>query len=171
MEALRYPLGKFKFPKSHTKKELANWIRGIKEFPGTFRTQVDRMTPADLDTPYRAGGWTGRQVIHHVPDSHLNAYCRFKLTLTEEKPSIKPYLEHQWATLPDTGKTDVSVSMDLLEALHVRWLALLENLSNQEWNRAYVHPEYGNEWPLWSVAALYAWHGEHHLAHLKLIRP
>ncbi len=171
MDALRYPIGKFEFPKNYDRSLVLGWISTIAEFPGHFRNQVNRMSASDLSRPYREGGWNGRQVIHHVPDSHLNAYCRFKLALTEDKPTIKPYFEDRWAKLKDTTETEIDISLKLLESLHTRWNILLENLTDADWQKSYLHPEYGNEWPLYAVAALYAWHGNHHLGHLKLITP
>ncbi|NND31821.1 MAG: putative metal-dependent hydrolase, partial [Saprospiraceae bacterium] len=123
-----------------------------------------------LDTTYRPGGWNARQVIHHVPDSHLQAYSRFKLVLTEESPTIKPYHEDRWASLEDTFQTPVEISLNLLEALHYRWVKLLESMAVDDFDLYYIHPEYGKKYALGAVCKLYAWHGKHHLAHLSLIK-
>ncbi len=127
------------------------------------------LTPAQLDTPYRPGGWTVRQVVHHVPESHMNAYVRFKLALTEDEPVIKPYDEARWAMLPDIAVAPVEASLALLEALHLRWVALLESMTNAEFTRRFQHPELGPVRLDQSLAS-YAWHGRHHVAHITSLR-
>lgn len=170
MEALQYPIGKFEYPQLYTKQDIQGWIDDIEACPGHYRNLVESMTDEELDTPYRPGGWTAKQVIHHVPDSHLQAYCRFKWVLTEDSPTIKPYHEDLWANLPDTALTPVSISLDLLQAVHHRWVTLMRNMPLEAFDRFYIHPEYGKQYALGAVCKLYAWHGKHHLAHLKLIK-
>ena len=134
-----------------------------------MRAALKGLSDKQLNTPYRDGGWTVRQVVHHVPDSHMNAYVRFKLAMTEDSPTIKPYLEDRWAQLPDTESTRVDVSLALLESLHERWLQLLRSLKEEDWKRTFKHPELG-ERRLDQTAALYAWHGRHHVAHVTVLR-
>lgn len=162
----RYPIGRFRPPATATAEERAAWIGEIAILPAHLREAVDGMEDDELDTPYRPGGWTVRQVVHHLPDSHLNAYCRYKLALTEEAPTIRPYDEAAWAALPDAGGP-VADSLDLLDALHRRWAALLETMDDAAFQRTYVHPEHGRVFTLETALALYAWHGRHHLAHVR----
>ena len=169
MENLKYPIGKYTYPQTYTEAQLRQWINEISQAPESYRKLVNRMSVDDLATPYRPGGWTGRQVIHHVSDSHLQAYARFKLVLTEDSPTIKPYHEDRWATLADTRETPVSISVDLLEALHHRWVKLLRSMTAKDFDKYYIHPEYGKQYALGAVCKLYAWHGKHHLAHLDII--
>jgi hypothetical protein len=161
----RYPIGPFRAPESPTGTERAAWIAEIALLPGALRAAVEGHDDARLDTPYRSGGWTVRQVVHHLPDSHLNAYLRFKLALTEEAPTIRPYDEAAWAALPD-GAAPVADSLDLLDALHRRWATLLETMDEAAFRLTYVHPEHGRVFTLQTALALYAWHGRHHLAHV-----
>jgi hypothetical protein len=128
------------------------------------------MTEAQLDTPYRDSGWTVRQVLHHVPDSHMNAYIRFKWTLTEDTPTIKPYFEERWANLEDTRVTPVDISMNMLDALHQRWVLLMKAMKDDDFKRIYIHPQYGKQFSLEGVLGLYAWHGKHHLAHITKLK-
>lgn len=165
MEALRYPIGRFKFEPNQSRDEF---IRHIVELPDQMAALVSEMSEQQLATPYRPEGWTGQQVVHHVADSHMNALVRFKWTLTENLPTIKPYLEAAWAQLPDT-QLPVEISLQLLEALHARWSALLENMTEAEWNRQLFHPDSKKEFSLEQMLQLYAWHGQHHMGHLKLI--
>jgi uncharacterized damage-inducible protein DinB len=166
---LRFPVGKFKFPDSVTAAERAAFVEQIAQTPAKLRAAVAGLSDTQLDTPYRPGGWTVRQVIHHVPDSHLNSYTRFRLALTEAEPTIKPYLEDQWAELPDARTLPVEVSLALLEPLHTRWVTLLRLLSDEQWRRALRHPDLGLV-TLEQNAALYAWHGRHHTAHITSLR-
>lgn len=166
---VRYPIGPFRFEGEVTPARQAAWIDEIAALPGLLRAAVTDLSPAQLDTPYRPGGWTVRQVVHHLPDSHLNAYCRCKLALTEQEPIIKPYDEAAWAMLPDSQQTPPEVSLALLDALHLRWVVLLRALAPADFSRAVRHPEMG----MLSVekfTALYAWHGRHHLAHITALR-
>jgi len=166
IENLKYPIGKFSMPKEFSAALTGQWIRSIEELPGKLRSAVNNLNDQQLDTPYRDGGWTVRQVIHHLPDSHMNAYIRFKLALTEETPVIKPYFEDRWAQLPDGKIAPVAISLSLLEALHQRWVLLLKSMSEDDLKKKYHHPESHKDWELRNVLALYAWHGNHHLAHI-----
>ena len=144
-------------------------IDDISAVPARMREAIAGLTPAQMQTSYREGGWTLRQVVHHVPDSHLNAYIRFKLGLTEETPTIKPYDEARWAQLPDTHETPLRTSLAMLDALHERWVCLLRNMTADDFRRKIVHPENG-EMTLDAVLGLYAWHGKHHVAHITSAR-
>jgi len=165
----RFPIGKFDYRGSPGEEERAKFIAEIAETPARMRDAVDGLSPAQLDTPYREGGWTVRQVVHHLPDSHMNAYVRFKLALTEQEPTIKPYAEDRWARLADSESTPIEVSLALVENLHGRWVRLLRALQPEEWKRAFKHPELGLV-PLEKNLALYAWHGRHHTAHITELR-
>jgi len=171
MEHLKYPIGKYHVPEIIDEKTIETWIAELEIQPERFKKAVNMLSEDQLNTSYRPDGWTARQVIHHVPDSHLNAYVRFKLALTEAGPSIKPYFEDRWAELPDTLHTSVQVSIELLNALHIRWVNLLRNLKSKDWTRTFVHPEYKKTFTLKETLGLYAWHGRHHIAHLSLIEP
>jgi hypothetical protein len=169
MEDLRYPIGRWK-PEDNVSDELRNaWILDIASCPKHLRQAVAGLNVEQLDTPYRPEGWTVRQVTHHVPDSHLNAYVRFKLALTEEKPTIKPYDEARWAELPDS-RTPIEVSLDLLDSLHERWLRLLGSMTADQYRRSFIHPEHGREMRLDNVLGLYSWHSRHHVAHITSLR-
>jgi uncharacterized damage-inducible protein DinB len=165
---LRYPIGKFQRPASATAEERQNWIAAIDAAPARYRDAVRNLTDAQLDTPYRTDGWTIRQVVHHVPDSHMNSYIRFKLALTETDPTIKPYDEAQWALLPD-ATLPVEVSLQLLESLHTRWVTLLRTLTPADYDRTFRHPDLG-QMTLTSALALYAWHSRHHETHITALR-
>ncbi len=166
---LRFPVGKFKFPDAVSAAEREKFITEIVETPQRMRSAIQGLTEQQLDTPYRPGGWTVRQVVHHVPDSHLNSYVRFRLALTEEEPTIRPYHEDRWAELADARSAPVEVSLTLLEALHLRWVQLLRSLSDDDWKRTFRHPDLGLI-SLEKNAALYAWHGRHHVAHITSLR-
>src|ERR1700686_2626318 len=140
---LSYPIGKFSFPDSTTAEQREGWIADSAATPANMRTAVANLTAGQLDTPYRPGGWTVRQVVHHVPDSHINAYVRFKLALTENEPAVKPYDESLWANLADARSTPIEVSLNLLESLHDRWVRLLRSLSESDFERSFQHPEIG----------------------------
>src|ERR1700761_1984062 len=164
-ENMQYPVGKFKAPASYTSEDFRTWTATINEFPGRLRHAIMGLTEAQLDTPYRKGGWTIRQVVHHVADSHMNAFLRFKWALTEDNAVIKPYEEADWALLPDY-RLPVEPSLKILEGIHVRWVTLLESFTENEWARTYMHPQSGDTSPLKKVLALSAWHSKHHLAHV-----
>jgi DinB superfamily len=170
LEELRYPIGQFAYRGLQSSEQRRSCIERIEATPGLVRRAVEGLTERQLDTPYREGGWTARQVVHHLPDSHLNAYTRFRLALTEPTPTIRPYIEHRWAELPDAKTAPVEISLALLEALHRRWVLLLRSLRPAEWEIRYLHPEHGREWPLDEALAMYAWHGEHHAAHITRLR-
>ena len=165
----RFPTGKFHYDGQMTQPHKHAFLEDIARTPANLRAAVNGLSPAQFDTPYRDGGWTVRQVVHHVPDSHMNAYVRFKLALTEDEPTIKPYAEDRWANLADTKQTPVEVSLTLLETLHDRWVRLLRSLTAEDWKRTFRHPEMG-AMTLEKTLALYAWHGKHHVAHITALR-
>lgn len=165
----RYPIGRFRVPEEASAAMRAQWLDELRRAPHALRSAVAGLAPHQLDTPYRDGGWTVRQLVHHVADSHMNAYVRFKLALTEDEPTVKAYDEAAWADLPD-ARMPVDVSLDLLDALHARWVELLERLDESAWRRSFVHPESGASIPLVRNLALYAWHGAHHTAHVSRLR-
>jgi hypothetical protein len=165
VDALRFPIGRFIIPEKITAADRAGYIDEIAAAPAAMRAAVKGLSDAQLDTPYRPGGWTIRQVVHHVPDSHLNAYIRMKLALTEDEPRIAPYMEDLWAELPDVRAVPVETSLKLLESVQERWVAIMRSLTDAQWQRAFMHPEQGR-YPLDRQAALYAWHGKHHVAHI-----
>jgi uncharacterized damage-inducible protein DinB len=169
MADLRYPIGKFSFPQSTTPEQRLQWIAEIAGTPRALRAAIKGLTPEQLNTPYRPGGWTVRQVVHHVPESHMNSYIRFKLALTEIEPTIKPYDEAAWAKTADVEETPVSVSLALLDNLHERWVTLLRSLDEAALARTFRHPELGLV-RLDAALALYAWHGKHHTAHITSLR-
>lgn len=169
MMDLRYPIGRFEPACTPTDEEVRRAIGEIAEAPTKLRAAVEGLTPEHLDTPHRPGGWTVRQVVRHVPDSHLNSYCRFKLALTEDEPTIKPYHEDRWAELEDSRATPVEVSLALLESLHKRWVVLLSALGTDDFKRTFRHPEIGIV-TLAQNVCLYAWHGRHHTAQVTSLR-
>lgn len=166
---LRFPIGKFVTPSLYSEETRRSCIRDIADTPTRLRVAVQGLSVAQLDTPYRPGGWTLQQVVHHLPDSHLNSYTRFKLALTEDQPTIKDYQEQRWAELSDTAQTPIEVSLDLLESLHKRWVILLHSLSPTDLARTFKHPQSGLQ-TLDKTLALYSWHGHHHLAHITSLR-
>ena len=168
--SLQYPIGRFTMVDAITDAMRLTAIEQIEMLPARMRQAVSGLTDAQLDTPYRPGGWTVRQVVHHVPDSHVNAYIRLKLALTESSPIIKPYDENQWAKLVD-ARMPVEVSLTMLQSVHARWVALLRGLRPADWRRVFIHPEYPDgprtiDW----LAQIYAWHSNHHLAHITSLR-
>lgn len=165
----RYPIGKFDRSAAESSSDRATLIQTIRELPEKISSAVAGLTDEQLDTPYRDGGWTLRQTVHHVADSHINSLCRFKLALTEdEPPTIRPYLEDRWAELADS-KMPVDVSLQIIDGVHSRWTSLLESMSDEDYRREFVHPETG-KWSLEGVLALYAWHSKHHTAHITRAR-
>src|ERR1700676_2312065 len=166
---LRYPIGKFNFPDAVTPEDRAKFVGQIADAPARLKAAVAGLSDQQLDTAYRPGGWTVRQVVHHVPDSHLNSYVRFKLALTENEPTIRPYDEALWANLQDSRDTPVEVSLTLLEALHHRWDVLLRSLQPQDFARRLRHPEQG-PMTLDDMLGYYAWHSRHHVAHITSLR-
>jgi len=168
-EDLRYPIGKFHAPASVSNADRAKFIDDIDAAPARLRAAVAGLSPEQLRTPYREGGWTVLQLVHHVPDSHLNAYVRFKLALTEDEPTIKTYEEARWAELADSERTPVETSLVLFDSLHKRWVTLLRSLSPADWSRKFRHPESGVV-TLDQTLAQYAWHSKHHVAHITSLR-
>ena len=172
-EDLRYPIGKFEWvpPESEEQmsKRRSQYIDVLAQLPATFAKSIEGLATTQLDTPYRPDGWTVRQVVHHVPDSHANAYMRFKLALTEYEPTIKPYKEDMWAKLADTAQTPVEVSFQMLGAIHTRWVTLLRAMDSSDFARTLRHPEIG-VLDLNRMLALYAWHSAHHTAHITSLR-
>lgn len=166
---LSYPIGKFHWSGRATPEQRAQRIEQIAACPPELRAAVAGLDDAQLDTHYRDGGWTVRQVVHHVPDSHINAYVRFKLALTEDKPTIKPYDQDAWAQLPDSRTAPIQMSLDLLERVHERWVLVLRAMQDKDFARLINHPESGVQL-LDRVLAMYAWHGRHHVAHVTSLR-
>ena len=166
----RYPIGKFVPPSGPDAATLEQQRREIATLPGRLRAVVAGLDDSQLDTPYREGGWTVRQVTHHVADSHMHAYMRTKHTLTEELPTIKAYEEADWAELVDGRTLPVEPSLQILEGVHARWDTLLASVTEAQWRREYLHPQYQSRWPLWKVIALYEWHGRHHVGHITALR-
>ena len=164
----RYPIGKFSYTGPLTADQKKQFLDDIEQTPARLREAVRGLSDAQLDTPYRDGGWTIRQLAHHVPDSHVNAYIRFKLALTEDDPTIKPYMEDRWAELVDS-REPIENSLTMLDSLHRRWTIVLRNITDAEWQRTFRHPELG-PMTLEKTLALYSWHGRHHIAHVTALR-
>lgn len=169
MQDPRYPIGKYE-SQPFSAKQKEEWLADIEFLPLELENAILNLDEQQLNTPYRDGGWTLRQVVHHVADSHMNALIRFKLGLTENNPTIKPYLENEWANLNDVTEVPINVSLTILFGIHKRWLAVLKNITDEEWNRTLVHPEHNRQMSLWYSLGLYAWHGKHHTAHIKQLR-
>lgn len=167
---LQYPIGRFTWPASLSPAERKTAIEAIAQTPSALRSAIAGLNDAQLDTPYRPDGWTVRQVVHHVPDSHLNAYTRFKLALTEDNPTIKPYDEGAWAELADGKSKLIEHSLSLLEGLHARWTFLLERMKPADFERRMKHPEHDRVLTLDMLTGMYAWHGRHHVAHITGLR-
>lgn len=168
LDQLRYPVGRFS-PVENTLNARAEHIRMIGMLPKRLCSAIAGLNDAQLDTPYREGGWTVRQVVHHLADSHANSFVRFKLALTEDWPTIKPYDEKAWAELPDSKKLPLDSSLSFITGMHERWVALLEGMSESDFQRGYVHPERGKQ-DLATALAIYAWHCRHHTAHITALR-
>jgi hypothetical protein len=164
-EELKYPIGKFNPPVSYTEHAMNGWINDIRVLPGKLRNATLRLTEEQLDTQYRTGGWTIRQVVHHVADSHMNSIIRFKWALTEDNPVIKAYEEGDWALLPDY-RLPIEPSLKMLDGIHQRLVTLFESFTDEQWNRTFIHPETKAVIPLKRNLALYSWHSKHHLAHI-----
>lgn len=167
-DALKYPIGKFSPQDSYTAEEIKKNIQRIADAPSKIEAVIRNFSDKQYDTPYREGGWTARQVVHHLADSHMNAYIRFKWTITESTPTIKAYDEKLWAQTPEI-KLDPIISLNLLKSLHVKLVALLKQLSETDMKKQFLHPETGKHVRLDRMIATYAWHGEHHLGHLKIV--
>jgi uncharacterized damage-inducible protein DinB len=168
-EDLRYPIGKFHRADSITSDQRREFIGAIAEAPARLSAAVSGLKPEQLDTPYRPGGWTVRQLAHHIPDSHMNAFIRIKLALTEDAPIIKTYEEARWAELAD-AKAPIEPSLALLDNLHKRWVFLLQSLADADWARTFRHPDWKQPMSIDTALALYSWHGKHHVAHITALR-
>lgn len=168
-DSLQYPIGAFDWPADITGGDRREFIREIAELPRRLRDAVAGLTDAQLDTPYRPGGWTVRQVVHHLADSHIHSYIRFKLAVTEDQPTIKPYDEARWAEIEEARSAPVEVSLALVDALHRRWVLMLENMTDADFERTFDHPEIGIV-SLKAILASYAWHSRHHVAHIQALR-
>lgn len=166
-ESLKYPIGKFRKPDQVAQQTIDHWIEQIEHLPVQLSDMIEGLAAEQLEGTYRPGGWTIRQVVHHLADSHMNSYIRFRLALTEDHPVIKPYMEDKWAELPDAKTGDVNISLLLLENLHKRWALLLRSLRKNELSRTFIHPESGAYIRLDENIGFYAWHGNHHLAHIQ----
>lgn len=167
---LRYPIGQYE-PQPFSIEKKIEWLADLKFLPNQLENAVLNLDEAQLQTPYREGGWTVHQLVHHVGDSHINAYCRFKLALTEDNPVIKPYEEKRWAEMNDVAKLPINITLTLLHALHARWHESLKYVSDNDWNnRTVFHPEHKKTIRLWNLLGLYSWHGRHHVAHILSLR-
>jgi len=166
---LRYPIGHYE-PQPYSVKQKHDWLNDIKFLPQSLENAILNLDERQQLAPYREGGWTVKQVVHHVADSHINAYCRFKLGLTEDNPTIRPYEEQLWAELSDTHHLPTNVSLTLLYALHTRLYELLKNIKDKEWERTIVHPAGNKQMTLWYLMGMYSWHGRHHVAHITSLR-
>lgn len=169
MQDLRYPIGKYT-AQPFSEKQLEEWLGDISALPHHLENSILNLDEAQLNTPYREGGWTIKQLVHHVADSHMNAYIRFKLGLTENNPSINAYREEIWAEMADTKNLPVNISLTLLHALHKRWMEILKNTNRAGFDRTVFHPEHQKELSLWFLLGLYAWHSRHHVAHVTALR-
>ena len=169
MEKLKYPIGKY-IEQPFSEEQLQKWLLDIQHLPQLLEYAITNLDEAQLDTPYREGGWTLKQVVHHVADSHINAYTRIKLGLTEENPLVKAYDEKAWAEMADTKNIPINVSITLLYALHSRWHEVLKNILQDEWSRTVIHSEHKKQMSLWYLLGMYAWHSRHHVAHITSLR-
>jgi len=167
IDDLKYPIGNYKKPEAISTDQINDWIFEIEKFPPRLKTVIDDIGENELNWRYRPEGWTIRQVIHHCADSHMNSFIRFKLTLTEDRPTIKPYFQDRWAELYDSTDTPVTDSLKIIEGLHSRWTKLLKSLKSDDLKKEFIHPEHGKRFSIGETIALYAWHSNHHLAHVK----
>ncbi len=166
LERLRYPIGKFNCPDAINQEQLSDWIAVLENFPTKLTNLVSNLNNEQLDTPYRPEGWTVRQVVHHVADSHHHSYIRFKWALTEDKPVIKYYYEHLWAELDDIKNAPIQISLNHLSAVHAKLVNLLKSMNNEQFDRTFIHPEHNEEISLRENVGKYAWHSNHHYAHI-----
>jgi uncharacterized damage-inducible protein DinB len=169
LEQLKFPVGKFVPQDTYTDAEISAFVQRIADLPNRLSNALQNLTDQQLDTPYREGGWTVRQVVHHVADSHMNAYIRIKWALTENNPTIKAYDEKHWAETPEVS-ADPQLSLALATALHAKWVVLLKAMLPTDFQRTFIHPQTGKQLTLARMVALYAWHGEHHTAHITSLR-
>lgn len=167
IEQLKFPIGKFQKPENITQEIIQNWIKTLAKFPQKITQETQNLSEAELEKRYRPDGWTIRQVVNHCADSHINSLIRLKLALTEQTPTIKPYFENLWAELPDSKQISIESSLKIIEGVHVRWVYLLESLDENELNKEFIHPESQEKISLKTNIGIYAWHCEHHLAHIK----
>ena len=165
IELLKYPIGKFQKPQNISFDDIKGAIEEIKNFPKFLESTVKDLSEDQLDTNYRPGGWSVRQVVHHCADSHMNAFIRFKLALTEENPTIKPYLEGKWANLPDSS-LPIESSLSIIQAIHLKWGVLLDSMKPVDFKKTYFHPEKNRSQELEEITLMYAWHSQHHLSHI-----
>ncbi len=170
MEQLQYPVGRYERPAAMTAQLKKEWMGTLSALPAWLDASIENLDEHHLGVPYRPGGWNIRQVVHHLADSHMNAYIRLKLALTEENPTVKPYDEKAWAELPDNDLVPINISITLLHALHRRLVVQLEQLNDADWERTYYHPDHKRNFPVWEMVALYAWHSRHHTAHIMQLR-
>lgn len=170
LETLRYPVGKFKFPEKLSGEEIIIAIKTIEELPSALEKAVGNLNEQQLHTPYRDGGWTVLQVVHHLFDSHSNSYTRMKLALTEDNPTIKPYKEALWAELEDGRNAPVELGLNLLDLLHQRWVLFLRSMNEKDFERTFFHPESKRTMTIAQTLALYSWHCRHHLAHITELK-
>ena len=165
----RFPIGKFE-AQPYSEKQKEAWLTDILFLPRQLEYAVLNLDEVHLDTPYREGGWTVRQLVHHVADSHMNAYMRTKLAFTEDNPTIKPYDQDAWVKLQDVATVPINMSLTLLHALHTRWYEFLKSIPDEAWQRTAVHPESQRQFTIWEFLGIYAWHGRHHVAHVNALR-
>ena len=169
MEDLSYPIGKY-IEQPFSQQQLKECLLDIEVLPKALEYSITNLDAVQLEEPYRPDGWNSREVVHHVADSHINAFMRFKLALTENNPTIKPYNQQAFTELSDVKNIPINVSLTLLHALHARMLEVLKNIKDEDWNRTIVHPEYGKQMSVWYLLGQYAWHGKHHMAHINKLR-
>lgn len=168
-ESLIYPIGRYKHPEIFNHEVLENCIEDYGKMPALLITATENLTKEQLDTPYRAGGWTIRQVVHHLADSHANGYIRMKLALTEDVPTVKPYDENLWAALPDSCEMEINAPLMMLAGLHIKWIYVMQHLQLEDWSRTYFHPQYIKHVKIEEIITLYAWHGMHHLGQITTL--
>lgn len=166
LEQLKYPIGQFVMPKIFDEEQAVIWISEIEALPNQIKKATENLSDEELNQTYRPGGWTLRQVVHHIPDSHMNAYIRFKQAITEDVPIVRTYYEERWAETEEAKNGEIQTSIDLLTGLHQRWVAFLKTLKQEDYQRKYIHPAQENELSLANMLGMYAWHGKHHLAHI-----
>ncbi len=170
LEELKYPVGKYSAPQSIDGVNIPGHITNIAALPEKLRRETDSLNNEQLDTPYRENGWTIRQVVHHIADSHINSYCRFKLAMTEENPVIKPYLEDKWANFDDAKIAPLLHSLNIIEALHARWVLFLKSMNTEDFKRTFFHPEHQHAVSLFQALIMYSWHCDHHLSHITELK-